>query len=561
MAISTPTNVAAVTGGNTGNLSTYDTAVTVLTSGRLYLLTFANYKSATPAIPTTVTHDPLGTPLSFTLVTDGTTNASVVSYDSAAHRSVSVWRVIPSSTTASALIRVTGMGACSAAGWSLTEVSSGFDSTTPFPQVKVNSGQQTSAIAVTMSSFLDANSLTYLAMAWGDGTANPAETIVATESRTELEEHNDGERESLGDDYQNPNGSDTSIGATLSASTVDWAAIGIELAATASGNAITSTETGTLTDALPAITAPTVATESSTASEARSLTAATTATETASLAESAVASLTAPAVGTDSGTVSESASLTALTVGTDSGTVSETASLTTATTTSETASLAESASLTSAVGTSDTSTLAEAVAGSLLLSSTDQVTITDTPSLNAQVVSADSGTATDTEVATQSGGGALVATDTDTATLADSASPTAAVGTVDSSAFGDLHAGDILLVTTETITESESAATTRDNPVVATEALALGETPLLTAAVEALETGTVAETESAISAGGGAITDTDDALLVEQAIAELLAGPTPVFHNVQLSGGHSYLIKNDDELVTVSAAAWATWYD
>lgn len=233
MAISTPTNVAAVTGGNTGNLSTYDTAVTVLTSGRLYLLTFANYKASSPAVPTSVKHDPVGTPLSFTLITDGTDNAQVISYDSAVHRAVSVWYVIPGSTTASALIRITGMGACSAAGWSLTEITSGFDATggaTTFPGVATNSGLQTSAIAVTMAAYANTNNLTYLAMAWGDGTANPAETIVATESRTELEEHNDGERESLGSHYQNPNGSDTSIGATLSASTVDWAAIGIEVA-------------------------------------------------------------------------------------------------------------------------------------------------------------------------------------------------------------------------------------------------------------------------------------------------------------------------------------------
>jgi hypothetical protein len=252
MAISTPTSVLA--SGSASNLSTYDTAVTVLTSGRLYLLTFANYKSATPAVPTTVTHDPVGTPLSFTLITDGTDNASRISYDSAAHRAVSVWYVIPGSTTASALIRITGMGACSAAGWSLTEITSGFNATggaTTFPGVATNSATQTSAIAVTMAAYANTNNLTYLAMAWGDGTANPAETIVATESRTELEEHNDTERQSLGSHYQNPNGSDTSIGATLSAAAVDWAAIGIEIAATSND------ATGTAALTVPPVVAAT----------------------------------------------------------------------------------------------------------------------------------------------------------------------------------------------------------------------------------------------------------------------------------------------------------------
>lgn len=260
MAISTPTNVAAVTGGSVSNASSYDTAATILTAGRLYRLAVVTYKSSTPAIPTTVTHAPTGTPLSFTLVTAGGTDASVVSWDSAAHRSLSVWQVVPGSTTASAVIRITGMGTCSSCGWSLTEITSGFDATTPTAQVKVASGLQTSAIAVTMGSFADSNNLTTLVMGWGDGTANPAETIVATESRTELEEHNDGERSSLGSDYQNPNGGDTTIGATLSASTVDWACIGIETAA-----AITSfTATAALT-VVPAVAAASAETFTGTA--------------------------------------------------------------------------------------------------------------------------------------------------------------------------------------------------------------------------------------------------------------------------------------------------------
>lgn len=227
MSISTPTSIIA--SGNTANLGTYDTAAVTLTSGRKYYIVITGYRTAAATI-SSVTHDPLGTPLSFSRVTDGTTAAQVVSWDVAGHRTIEVWEVVPGSTTANALIRIIWASTQSACGWTLVEVASGFDTSGTTVQVVVGSGAATTAIALTMASFSGTDNLMLLCMGWGDGTANPTETITATEGRTELEEHNDGERASLGEHYQNPNGSDTTVGATLSAAT-DWGAIAIEVKA------------------------------------------------------------------------------------------------------------------------------------------------------------------------------------------------------------------------------------------------------------------------------------------------------------------------------------------
>ena len=233
MAISTPTNIAAVTGGSTANASIYTTASSVLSAGATYLLTIGGYRSGGGQTPSQVSHDPAGTPLSFSLVSAGGIGAEINNYDAVGRRHVSVWRVTPVSDTGSAGIRITFPATQSSAGWSLTELETGVDGVTPVVQVKKASGTaSTAANPGAMSTFTNADSLTYLAIGWGDGTANPTETIVATESRTELEEHSDGERLKLSDHYQNPNGGDTSIGATLSA-TVDWGAIGIEFLASA----------------------------------------------------------------------------------------------------------------------------------------------------------------------------------------------------------------------------------------------------------------------------------------------------------------------------------------
>jgi hypothetical protein len=232
MAIATPTTITA--SGNAANLSVYTTAAVTLTAGRLYIIQVNGYRSSGPHVVDSVVHDAAGTPLSFTKINDGVDDAEIVGWDSSSgtRRTLSTWYVIPGSTTGSAVITITWPSSRSACGWRLVEITSGFDATggsTTFPQVVTATGT-VAAVAVTMGSFGGADSLTWLGMGWGSGTANPSETVAPTEGRTELGEHNDGERGSQGVHYENPNGSDTSIGATLSAAN-DWGAIGIEIAA------------------------------------------------------------------------------------------------------------------------------------------------------------------------------------------------------------------------------------------------------------------------------------------------------------------------------------------
>lgn len=238
MAISTPVD-KITPAGNTANASSYTTAAVVLDANKLYIIQVVGYRTTAQAI-SSIVHDAAGTPLSFSLISDGTDTAAQLAYDVAAHRVHEAWYVIPGSTTASAAITITWASAQSAAGWRLVEIASGFDATggaTTFPGVAKATGNST-APAVTMASFGATDNLTLLLVAWGSGTSNPTQTISPTESRTELSEHNDGERSSCGLHYQNPNGGDTSIGCTLSA-TNNWGAIGIEVAAAASSITVT----------------------------------------------------------------------------------------------------------------------------------------------------------------------------------------------------------------------------------------------------------------------------------------------------------------------------------
>jgi hypothetical protein len=232
MAISTPTTITA--GGGTANSPTYDTALVTLTAGRLYIIVINGYSSGGGTNLDFVRHDLTGTPLDFIQITDGTDTAAILNWDAAIHRALHVWYVIPSTTTANAAIRIDWAATQSAAGWRLIEITSGFKTGTTaeiFPGVATNvdAGAGT-AITCTMASFAATDNMTLLCMGWGQSTTNPTQTIVTTESRTELGEHNDGERCSQGVHYQNPHGSDTSIGATLSANN-EWGAIGIEIAA------------------------------------------------------------------------------------------------------------------------------------------------------------------------------------------------------------------------------------------------------------------------------------------------------------------------------------------
>lgn len=235
MAISTPTS--KLSAGNTANQSTYDTAVVTLDAGKWYIMAISGYAVANAAI-TSVVHDPLGTALNFTLISDGVTSAVNNPYDTSVnHRNHELWAVKPNSTTANALIRITWPSSRSAAGWSLTEIASGFATSGQWVQVKKATGTAGTTASLTMNSFVDGNSLLFVSWAIGTGTGDPLQNITPTESRTELIDVDDGERTEHADHYQNPNGGDTSLTSTWSSS-MDWSALGVEMKAAAGGGFI-----------------------------------------------------------------------------------------------------------------------------------------------------------------------------------------------------------------------------------------------------------------------------------------------------------------------------------
>ena len=258
MAISTPT--APLNAFSTANASTYDTAVATLTSGRLYFMVVHGYSTSPAVAVSSIPHDPAGTPLAFARATDGTTTANVDPWDATDHRTLEVWRVIPGSTTASALIRITWAASQSAMGWTLVEITSGFDSGAPIVQVVKASGAAGNTASVTMATFGATDNLTLFSVANGTGTAAPGEAFAATEGRTELAENDETERAEHAVHYQNPHGSDVSLNSTWT-NNEDWAAIGIEVKA--GSNDITST--GGLSVPAPGVVASALLTFAATA--------------------------------------------------------------------------------------------------------------------------------------------------------------------------------------------------------------------------------------------------------------------------------------------------------
>jgi hypothetical protein len=406
VAISTPTTVTA--SGSTANAGTYDTAAVTLTANRLYVIVCTGYRAGGGTNMTSITHDPLGTPLAFSEVT-GQNGAT---WDAAAHRSMEIYYVIPASTTANALVRIVWAATQSSMGWRLMEIQSGFDptgGTTTFPQstITVDAGAGT-AIAATMSSFGATDNLTLLCMGWGQGTANPSETIAATESRSELGEHNDGERTSQGVHYQNPHGSDTSVGATLSANQ-EWAIAAIEVAAASTASNISGSDTVTESEALTALTLAGAVADSSTLTDAlTALFAAWSLTDTLTLTDtpSVLASLTAA----DSVTVADA--LTAL-----SGQVSAT----------------------------DLATLTDTLtAFSVAWQLTDTVTLSETAAAHANVMAVDSATLTDTGSASFVGG-VDNESDVDSATVSETLAIQVDLVAADAIAMADTMAINALL--------------------------------------------------------------------------------------------------------------------
>lgn len=452
MSIANPTTVIA--SGNTANLGTYDTAAVVLTAGRKYYLEVTGYRTAANNI-SSVTHDPAGTPLSFSLVTDGTTSARRTAWDTAGHRTIEIWEVVPGSTTASALIRIIWAASQSSCGWRLIEVASGFDTSGTTVQVVTGQGT-TTAVALTMAAFGATENALFLFVGWGTGTANPTATIAPTESRTELGEHNDGERASQGMHYQNPNGSDTSVGATLSA-TNDWGAIGVEVKALTTSLVIDS-DTGTLTDNR-SLTAGTVTADTGALAEVPSLTAQTVNAESATVAEVAIANITQNVSSTDSLTVTDTLNALSAQISTP-----------------ESGALTESATDTLAATTSDSGTLAEARLGNVAQTAADAGTATESSAGTAATTNIDAGILAEAQTASQAGTGGGPATDTESATLVeqaiaallasvgdvgsltDGSSPIGGLALGDSAVLGDVPSGSLALVTADvgTFTDAES---------------------------------------------------------------------------------------------------------
>lgn len=220
MAITNPTNV--LNEFNTTNLGTYDTGVIVLTADRWYTISAHAYSLAGGQSLNSVTHDPLGTPRSFTLIP-----GAAVAWNS---RRLEVWAIKPAVTTDSALIRLAWAGTQSASGWILNEWSAGVDPTTFAQQVVINSGTASTSSSVDMSSFTANDNATFFITGLGTGAGAPGKDLIAGEGRIELAENDETERAEHQDSYQNPNGGDTSLNSSWTGA-MDWGAIGIEVKA------------------------------------------------------------------------------------------------------------------------------------------------------------------------------------------------------------------------------------------------------------------------------------------------------------------------------------------
>lgn len=209
------------------NSGTGGTGTDSLVSGSLYIVHITSYSAGAAELPTSVVFDPGGADeLTFAVLTDGTDTAEQTGYGLTGQTHAAYYAFAPANTAAS-FFRVTFGGTQSAAQIAITKIEgakTGGGSTT-FPQLVLNSGTGTSATC-TMASFVDANSATLMLVAREDHN----QTFSPDESRSEIYDYTDAERTSMCWHEQNPNGSDTSLSATLSTSD-DWVVFGIELAA------------------------------------------------------------------------------------------------------------------------------------------------------------------------------------------------------------------------------------------------------------------------------------------------------------------------------------------
>lgn len=209
--------------GNVVDASTSGGATFQLVAGRHYFVVIESSSSGAAETVNSVVFDPTGTPLSFSQVDDGVTPAVLTGFGVTGN-TFQVWHRHVSSTTATSFLRVIFAGTQSACGWGLFYIE-GENDTGTIVQVKTATGASTTP-GVTMNAFGGTNNLLLLCVCRDDIAGG----FTVTEGRSELYENQENERNWSTTHYQNPHGSDTSVGCTLNVSD-NWAAIGIEILA------------------------------------------------------------------------------------------------------------------------------------------------------------------------------------------------------------------------------------------------------------------------------------------------------------------------------------------
>lgn len=199
----------------------FDTSAIVLQAGKTYLIGIGNRTSGENKKVSTVVHDPTGTPLSFSQLTDGSTGADAALTSS---RNVEIWAVTPASTTSSAVIRITFAAGTDAFGadWILFH----FDDPVDAVQVTINEDGSGTSATGTLSTFSDTDNVTLFEVFIAE--AQSVSSVSPDEGRSELAEGGQTQQYHQTIHYQNPNGSDTSLTATLSV-TESWSTISVEL--------------------------------------------------------------------------------------------------------------------------------------------------------------------------------------------------------------------------------------------------------------------------------------------------------------------------------------------
>lgn len=198
-----------------------------MVSGRRYYVLIHSYSAGAAELATSVVFDPGGADQSsFIKVTDGTDNAESTGTMGNTGDTFQLWYFDATTNTGTSFLRVTFGATQSAAGFGVFYVT-GYNTGTgasAHPQVVIANGTSASA-SVTFGSAPASDSLTLLCV----GINNPTGTVTPDESRTELYENDESERNNHALHYQ-AGATDTTLTATLDTSQA-WVAFAIEVAA------------------------------------------------------------------------------------------------------------------------------------------------------------------------------------------------------------------------------------------------------------------------------------------------------------------------------------------